>query len=198
MGITITPRLATSWRYSDRASVGATPEPSPSCIVRGTPTNTMPSMPASDRSTSRRCNDGSSMNAVTCVHRPWTPANSGLMIDQKSSTSSFGCIGMGLSSSSAIIPGIITCRIRPSSPDAAEYCTTLRASSIARSLPPSRFGGTSSSAIVLRVTRLLFVKRVLPWPPMGPPVGRAARANRHPGPGRTSQPKGAEDSINTK
>ena len=40
-------------------------------------------------------------------------------------------------------------------PDSAEYRTTLRASSSACSRPLSEFGGTSSSAMVLRVTRLL-------------------------------------------
>ena len=38
------------------------------------------------------------------------------MIDQYSRTSSFGFISMGRSSSSSIIPGIMTCRIRPSMP----------------------------------------------------------------------------------
>ena len=59
------------------------------------------------------------MNAVTWVHSPFMPGSSGLMIDQKSSTSIFGFISMGRSSSSSIMPGIMTCRIRPSRPDSA-------------------------------------------------------------------------------
>ncbi len=61
-------------------------------MVRGTPTNTTPSIPAEDNSVSRPRSDGSSMNAVTCVHKPLIPVSSGLTTDQKSSTSSLGFI----------------------------------------------------------------------------------------------------------
>ena len=51
-------------------------------MVRGTPTKTTPSKPASRSSVSRSCSGDSSMNAVTWVHSPLSPGNSGLMIDQ--------------------------------------------------------------------------------------------------------------------
>ena len=69
-----------------------TPEPSPSFMVRGTPTKTTPSIPADVSSVSRARSDGSSMNAVTWVHRPLIPGSSGLTTDQKSSTSNLGFI----------------------------------------------------------------------------------------------------------
>ena len=120
----MTPRLATSWSKIESASVGATPEPSPSFIVRGTPTNAMPSIPVSPSTVNRLRSVGSSRNAVTWVHSPFTPGSSGLMIDQKSSTSILGFISMGRSPSSSIIPGIMTCRIRPSSPASAALFST--------------------------------------------------------------------------
>ena len=109
-------------------------------MVRGTPTKAMPSKPAELRSVSRCRSVGLSRNAVTWVHRPFTPANSGLMVVQNSRTSIFGFISIGRSSSSSIIPGIITCRIRPSRPASAEQRSTLCASSSACSRPLSTFG----------------------------------------------------------
>jgi hypothetical protein len=46
-------------------------------MVRGTPTKTMPSMPAASSSVSRTRSAASSMNAVTWVHNPLTPGSSG-------------------------------------------------------------------------------------------------------------------------
>ena len=160
VGMRITPRLGTSESNIDSASVGATPEPSPSFMVRGTPTKAMPSMPVSLRIVSRSRSVGSSRNAVTCVHSPLTPGSSGLMIDQKSSTSIFGFISRGRSPSSSIMPGIITWRIRPASPASSELLSTFWASSKACSRPRSTFGGTSSSAMVLRLNGLLLIELI--------------------------------------
>ena len=85
------------------------------------------------------------------------PGSSGLIIVQKSRTSSLGFISTGRSPSSSIMPGIITWRMRPASPASAEQRTTFSASSRACSRPRSTFGGTSSKAIVFKLTALLHI-----------------------------------------
>ncbi len=106
VGITITPRLVTSWRYSEpgicRRDSGAL---AGSCIVRGTRRIRCP-LCTTDRPAAG-VNDGSSTQRAG-LRTGHGLANSALMIDQKSSTSSFGLHRAGLSSSSATIPGI-TC-----------------------------------------------------------------------------------------
>src|SRR6202012_89056 len=111
---------------------------------------------------SRRRNTGSSLKAGTWLHNPPTPGRLGLMIDQKSSTSSFGFISTGRSSSSSISPGIITCPICPLMPDFADSCNTLWASSRACSRPRSTLGGTTSIATVFKVNELLLIERLVP------------------------------------
>ena len=134
----MTPRLATTSLNSASASVGATPGPSPSAIVRGTPTKVMPSMPASHSAPRRSASSGLAWKAVTWVQSPLTASSSGLTARQKSSVSIRGLISTGRSLSSAIIPGIITCRTWPSSPLARHCSASLRPSAVARSVPASR------------------------------------------------------------
>ena len=146
----MTPRLGTSASKTDKASVGATPPPSPSCNVRGTPTKAIPSKFAAFSAVSLVRRAGSSRNDVTWVHSPREPGSSGRISDQYSKTSILGFISMGRSSSSSIIPGIMMWPI--STPVCCDNVRTLIASSMAYCAPRSTFGGTSSSATVLSGT----------------------------------------------
>ena len=152
VGIRTTPRWGMTSAKSASASSGATPEPSPSCIVRGTPTNTTPSNPACFNVVRRSRSCGSSVNAVTCVQRPRMPVSPGASPCQQAKTSMRSVIGTGRSSSSAIIPGIRMWPMRPSRPAPRARVTTFSASSATRASPQSRAGGTSSRAMVLRGT----------------------------------------------